>query len=138
MPNKPFQLSAKVVILDKDGRCLLLRRSPQSKNNAGKWDLPGGKVDAGEAFDAALLREVREETGLEIELERLLGAAESETPTPRVVYLILVGRHAAGRVLLSPEHDDCAWVAREELPQVDLSPQFIPFMQAFCRKGDTP
>jgi len=51
MPYKPFALSAKVIVLDGEGRCLLLKRSMISKGNPGKWDLPGGKVDAGEDLE---------------------------------------------------------------------------------------
>jgi len=89
MSQKPFVLSTKVVVRDDQGRCLLLRRSMSSKNNGGKWDLPGGKVDAGEAFDEALLREVAEETGLDVALKRTLGAAESDVDERKVTYLIL-------------------------------------------------
>ena len=124
MPGTPFALSAKVLILDKDGRCLLLRRSPQSKANAGKWDLPGGKVDAGEAFDAAILREVREETGLEIVLERVVGAAQSDLPERRVAYLILKAALSSGEVHLSDEHTEFLWANQAALPQMDLCPQF--------------
>lgn len=56
MSYKPFALSAKVVIRDKEGRCLLLKRSMSSKGNPGKWDLPGGKVDAGQNLEQELLR----------------------------------------------------------------------------------
>ena len=72
MSHKPFALSAKVVVRDEEGRCLLLKRSMSSKGNPGKWDLPGGKVDIGESFDQGLLREVAEETGLTISLQRVL------------------------------------------------------------------
>lgn len=43
MSHKPFALSAKVVVRDEEGRCLLLKRSMSSKGNPGKWDLPGGR-----------------------------------------------------------------------------------------------
>ena len=92
MSEKPFSLSVKVVILNPQGQCLLLRRSEQSKNNAGKWEFPGGKIDAGETFDVALVREVHEETHLEIVLDRVVGSAQSDLPDRRVAYLILAGR----------------------------------------------
>lgn len=138
MPGKPFTLSAKVLILDKEGRCLLLRRSPRSKANAGKWDLPGGKVDAGETFDEALRREVAEETGLEISLERVLGAAESDAPERRVAYLILEARVVSGRVRLSEEHTESVWVDRAALSSQDVCPQFLPFVQSYSRSGGGP
>jgi 8-oxo-dGTP diphosphatase len=133
MSYKPFALSAKVVVRDGEGRCLLLKRSMSSKGNPGKWDLPGGKVDAGENLEQGLLREVAEETGLTISLQRVLGAAESESPTKRVAYLILEGRVESGQVRLSSEHDDYAWVDRRELPKMDLADQFRKFAQAYSQ-----
>ena len=138
MAGKPFALSVKVLICDAEGRCLLLKRSMASKNNKGKWDLPGGKVDAGEAFDEALRREVAEETGLEVSLERVLGAAESDAPERRVAYLILEARVASGRVRLSEEHTEFVWVDRAALPSQDVCPQFRPFVWSYCRSGDKP
>jgi 8-oxo-dGTP diphosphatase len=133
MPDKPFALSAKVMILDKQGRCLLLRRSSQSKANAGMWDLPGGKVDAGETFDKALLREVAEETGLTISLERVLGASESVLSNCRVAYIILEGRIKTGKIHLSDEHDKCQWVDPSKLTGIDICPQFEAFVMTYSQ-----
>lgn len=131
MSYKPFSLSAKVFIHDGEGRCLLLKRSMSSKGNPGKWDLPGGKVDAGENLEQGLLREVAEETGLTISLQHVLGAAESESPIKRVAYLIFEGLVASGQVRLSSEHDDYAWVDRQSLTRVDIAEQFRPFLKAY-------
>lgn len=136
MSRKPFRLSAKVVVRDEKDRCLLLKRSMSSKGNPGKWDLPGGKVDAGENFDQGLLREVVEETGLTISLQRVLGATESESPTMKVVYLLLEGRLESGRVHLSSEHDDYAWVDRQDLATMDLADQFRAFAQTYSQTED--
>jgi 8-oxo-dGTP diphosphatase len=133
MPHKPYSLSVKVIIHDKKGRCLLLKRSMSSKGNPGKWDLPGGKVDAGENLEEGLLREVKEEGGLTISLQSVLGAAESESPTKRVAYLIFKGRLISGKVRLSDEHDDFVWVDRKDLGSVDIATQFRSCLEAFSR-----
>ena len=131
MSQKPLTLSAKVVVRDESGRCLLLKRSLSSKGNPGKWDLPGGKVDPGESFEQGLLREVAEETGLTISIQHAVGAAESESPTKKVVYLILEGRLESGQVRLSSEHDEYAWVNRRQLPKMELADQFQAFAQTY-------
>jgi len=136
MSEKPLTLSAKVVVCDESGRCLLLKRSLSSKGNPGKWDLPGGKVDPGESFDQGLLREVTEETGLTISIQRVGGVAESESPTNKVVYLILEGRLESGQVQLSSEHDEYVWVNRWELPKMELADQFRAFAQAYSETDD--
>lgn len=131
MSKKPFALSVKVIIRDADGRCLLLKRSMSSKWNKGKWDFPGGKVDPGEDFERALLREVVEETGLRITLERVAGSAESETSNKKVAYILLEGQTASGQVRLSSEHDEYIWVSPDELSKMDLCQQFRPFAEAY-------
>jgi 8-oxo-dGTP diphosphatase len=57
-------------IVESDGKVLLIKRS-QHKPQPGKWGLPGGKVDAGESLEAAMVRELREETGISIDVTDL-------------------------------------------------------------------
>lgn len=61
---KPVVLVAAVALIDSDGRVLLADR-PEGKEMAGLWEFPGGKVDPGETPEAALIRELREELGIE-------------------------------------------------------------------------
>lgn len=57
-------LVAAVALIDKDGRVLLAQR-PEGKSMAGLWEFPGGKVEPGETPEAALIRELHEELGIE-------------------------------------------------------------------------
>lgn len=116
MSAKPFRLAVRAVIRDEQGRCLLLRRSPVNKGFVGQWEWPGGKADPGESFDEALRREVREETGLEIELLGVVGAFDFEMPQVRVATLCLEARPVGGALRLSEEHDELAWVPAAEVP----------------------
>ena len=104
-----------------------------SRGNPGKWDLPGGKVDAGESFHDGLLREVLEETGLTISVKRVVGAAESESPAKRVAYLILEGAIESGELRLSDEHDESTWVRIHDLTNVDLVDQFKAFARSYVQ-----
>jgi 8-oxo-dGTP diphosphatase len=132
MMRKPFTLSAKVVIRDEGDRCLLLRRTTTSQGNPGRWDFPGGKVETGESFDRSVVREVREETGLEIFIVRVVGFAESESPEKRIAYIILEGRRERGDVRLSEEHEEFQWAPIRSLPAMDLCPQFVEFAKSYA------
>ena len=62
---KPLLLVAACALVDVDGRVLLARR-PEGKKMAGLWEFPGGKLDPGETPEAALIRELREELGIDV------------------------------------------------------------------------
>ncbi len=68
MPSKPsglpIVLVAAAALVDDEGRILLAQR-PEGKSMAGMWEFPGGKVDAGENPEFALMRELKEELGIE-------------------------------------------------------------------------
>jgi 8-oxo-dGTP diphosphatase len=124
MPEKPFKLAVRAVILDEQGRCLLVRRSNVCKHFVGQWEWPGGKVDEGETFDAALLREVREETGLEVELLGVVGAIGIEMDAVRLAVLCIEAKLLGGTLSLGEEHkehDDHAWVPMADVPKWDLT-----------------
>jgi 8-oxo-dGTP diphosphatase len=61
----PVILVVAVALVDVDGRVLIARR-PEGKSMAGLWEFPGGKVDSGETPEAALIRELREELGIDV------------------------------------------------------------------------
>jgi 8-oxo-dGTP diphosphatase len=62
---RPLVLVAAVALIDADGRVLLAQR-PEGKAMAGLWEFPGGKVDAGETPERALIRELAEELGIDV------------------------------------------------------------------------
>ncbi len=98
-------LSVKGVVTD-EGRALLLL------NGRGEWDLPGGRPEPGEAHRAALKREVREETGLEVEVGDALDEHLFEVLPGRFVRILPFAWRLAttGEVSLSPEHVEARWL----------------------------
>lgn len=116
-----FGLSVRVLITDEDNKILILKRSTGSKTNPGKWELPGGKVDQGESFDQALIREVKEETGLKISLDHVVGVSEQNLHLIRAVHIIMSGKIIGGTLKLSKEHEGYAWVFFENLSEYELA-----------------
>lgn len=116
-----FGLSVRVFLTNDEGKILILKRSTDSKTNPGKWELPGGKVDQGESFDQALIREVYEETQLKISLEHVVGVSEQNLHLIRAVHIIMSGKIVEGELNLSREHEGYAWVFFENLPEYELA-----------------
>lgn len=116
-----FGLAVRVLLADEDGKILIIKRSTDSKTNSGKWELPGGKVDQGESFDQALIREVYEETNLKINLDHVVGVCEQNLPLIRAVHIIMSGKITEGELNLSNEHEGYAWVFFENLLDYELA-----------------
>lgn len=108
----------------REGRLLACRRTAPPEA-AGRWELPGGKVEEGETPEAALVREVREELGVDIEVVRWL---ESEV----LVREGLLLRAALATIVMGEpapvEHDAVAWLDADELGTVDWLDPDLPFL----------
>jgi len=134
MNAKPFNLAVRAVILDDQGRCLMLRRSAHNKNFVGMWEWPGGKVDPGETFDVAVRREVAEEAGLQIEPTGVAGAFHIEMATMRLAILCLEATLCGGELRLSNEHDDAFWVPLAEVGKWKQPPGLGEFAESYAMK----
>ncbi len=136
---KPFRLTVKAVICDEQQRCLLLRRSAHNRSFVGCWEWPGGKVEDGEDFAIALVREVKEEASLEVELIALAGATTFEMPAAHIVILCMEARLLSGEVRLSEEHDHFVWAPLTEFNRYAFSPGIAMFMLDYAkRKSSMP
>jgi 8-oxo-dGTP diphosphatase len=128
MYSKPFSLSVKVLISDPDGRWLFLKRINGGQWNPGRWDLPGGKVDLGERFEVALLREVQEETGLDIVITGLMGAVQDATEDFRIVHIIMKGTTRETEIQISHEHEKYIWINPIDLDKIELCEYLNEFL----------
>ena len=110
------------------GRILLLKLRSISAHDAGKWEIPGGKVKRCEFFDDALRREYMEETGLEIEIDSLYNESIKS------IQLIMKVSVKTDEVQISDEHDMYGWFTKEEIMEMiennELTP---PAKNAFLR-----
>ena len=136
MSIKPFSISAKVLISDSENRCLFIQRSESSRWNPAAWDIPGGKLDPGEIFMDGLLREVQEETGIDVTIDSLLGSNEDETNNFRIIHVVMNGTYQSGEITLSTEHIDFKWVLLEDALDMNLC-DFVKRIIEFKLKANT-
>ncbi|WP_193212182.1 (deoxy)nucleoside triphosphate pyrophosphohydrolase [Luteolibacter marinus] len=115
------------LIVDTSGRVLACRR-PAGKHLGGKWEFPGGKVEAGEGPAAALVRELEEELGIRVE------TGEALTP--------VIWDYGRGPIRLHPfvcrivsgnphphEHSEIRWCGRDELAGLDWAEADVPILR---------
>jgi ADP-ribose pyrophosphatase YjhB (NUDIX family) len=100
------------VLVGRDGRLLLNRRAIEP--GLGSWSFPSGYVNRGEQLEEAAAREVLEETGLEVEIEDLLGVY-SERGNP-VVLVVYTAARFAGEAAAGPEVSEVGWFTPDDLP----------------------
>jgi 8-oxo-dGTP diphosphatase len=108
------------VIRDADGRVLLTQR-PQDRHMGGLWEFPGGKINGGEAPSDALVRELDEELGIEVAVERPLTFAVHEEPGLRILLLFYGARIISGEPH-GHEGQAVEWVQVVELPSYPTPP----------------
>jgi ADP-ribose pyrophosphatase YjhB (NUDIX family) len=105
---------AAVVFLADGARVLLVKRSVAPEK--GRWALAAGFVELGEPPEAAAIREMKEETGLDIVIERMLGL--SFNAADKVIVILYQGRAVGGVLAAGDDADEARWFSRDELPEL--------------------
>lgn len=121
-----------------DGRVLLIRRGKEPLY--GRWVVPGGTVELGEPLDEALVREMREETGLEVEpLELLTVFDRIQRDGARVLYHYVIVdylcRYRSGEACAASDALEVAWATPEELERYDLPAKALEVVQQAFRRA---
>ena len=116
---KKLILNAAGAIIVKDGKLLLQRRADNHK-----WGLVGGLLEMNETYEEAALREIREETGLEVRLDALLGIYHnhnmvwSNGDRAHVITAIYLADIVSGEPRIDEESLELSFFSREELPEL--------------------
>lgn len=126
--NSPFLTVSAAALIDRDGRVLVQKR-PVGRSMAGLWEFPGGKCEVGETPEAALIRELKEELGIETHESCLAPACFASEPLGdrHLLLLLYVCRKWEGFVqpLEAPE---LKWVYPRDLYSLDMPPADRPLI----------
>ncbi len=121
-------------IIRHNGKILLCQRKTGAL--AGKWEFPGGKLERGESPEECLVREIREELGLEIVVERIYKAVNMHYNHGDFLLLSYLTRYVSGEISLVV-HEDYAWVEPERLTDYDLASANIPIAQSLKEEANS-
>ncbi len=132
-PHTGPQLAVSAGIF-RDGKILLVRRAREPAK--GIYTFPGGRVEFGESLTEALAREIREETGLTIEIAVLIGYREALPPRTgghgHFVILPFAARWIGGEVNLNDELDDALWLTPGALGSLPITPGLEDTIGSAC------
>ena len=126
--ERPVVLVVAVALIDTDGRVLLAQR-PEGKSMAGLWEFPGGKVHEGETPEAALIRELKEELGIDVTEACLapLSFASHGYESFHLLMPLYVCRRWNG-IVSAREGQRLAWVRPQKLEAYQMPPADKPLV----------
>lgn len=119
-------------ICEFNGKILLLKIRSRSSHDAGRWEIPGGKVKKCEFFDEALKREYLEETGLEVDVDSLNNVIRRDytacktSEEVKSIQLIMKVTCESDEVTISEEHDDYGWFTLDEIEEMMANDLLTP------------
>lgn len=138
----PTQFIANKALIERDGKVLIIREAPTNPDvdadNVGLWEVPGGRMEFGELPEDALKREVREETGLEIDVLEPVAVAQWQPlirgEKVQIVAIYYRCRYQSGEVRLSNEHDQAEWIAPADYTKYHFIPNVVPVFEKYLKR----
>ncbi len=134
------QFTATKAFIVHDGKILLLKESEKYEDgtNIGKWDVPGGRIKAGQRFDESLLREIKEETGLNVKIGKPFHIDEWR-PVVREEQWQIIGTFIecfadSFDVKLSEDHDEFIWINPEDYMNYSLAGNLSEGFENYLKK----
>ena len=118
---KAYGLTVRGIIKNDTSEILIVKRHPKSRTDPEMWELPGGKVEKGEHFTDALVREIKEETNLDVEVGDFGEAVQNDYMHKRTVQLIMYLENVKGDVRISDEHTDWMWAGLDTIRTLKIS-----------------
>lgn len=110
-------------------KVLVVQRS-KKMNLPLKWEFPGGKIEEGEREEECILREIKEELNLDIEISNKLNSTEYDYPNISIELIPFVVTQVGGQISLS-EHADYKYLSKDELLNLDWAEADIPIVKEY-------
>lgn len=115
-------------IIERDGTVFAARRNPE-RSAGGLWEFPGGKVEAGETPEQALIRELQEELGVEVSVGELVDTSLSRAADLTIELACYRARLEGAAPTSSTDHDALTWVPIDELESLEWAPGDVPIIK---------
>lgn len=116
-------------VVVKEDSLLMVRRGGDP--GRGLWSLPGGHVERGEYISAAVAREVKEETGLDVQAGELIGIFEIVGDKNHFVVLDFAADVISGDPVAGGDADEARWVPLKDVAALECTPRFVETMSAW-------
>ena len=135
--NKPL-IAVGVLVIDKD-KALIIKRGEEP--NKFLWSIPGGLVEIGEELEEAAIREVKEEMGIDIKIEKMIGIFNCINRNKNEIkyhYVIIdyIAREFTGSIKTNKEILDFKWMKFNELHNYELTNTTRELFREFIRKNN--
>lgn len=131
MDKKVYKVRATGVLIENNSLLLVKQKLSNNKN----WSLPGGRVEPGETLEQALIREMKEETGLDVEPVRMLYVCDVEASANTVLHITFLTKRIGGEITLptnefdeNPIHD-VRFIPIDKLTEYGISEKFVELIK---------
>ena len=140
MEQKPKLFVATKALITNKGKILVIRESNKYKDGsqAGKFDVIGGRLEPGEKFNESLMREVKEETGLSVNITKPFFVNEAYPKVReeqwQIVRIFFECSCESDTVQLSEDHDEYKWIDPANYKNENLIENLYPVFEAYLKK----
>ena len=114
-----------------ENKILVTQRSEKMKLPL-KWEFPGGKIEENETEENCLLREIKEELNIDIQIFERLEPKKFDYETFSINLIPFISKYLSGDIILA-EHKAFKWVSREELKRLDWAAADVPILEEFLK-----
>lgn len=130
-------VGAKALIKNHDGKVLIVKEagSYEEGSNIGRFDIVGGRIEPEEPILEGLKREVKEESGLDIEVLNVLDVSENypiiKTEKVHIIRVTYLCQSSTGDVVLSEDHDSYEWIDPADYKQYNIIPDVAELIEKY-------